>query len=185
MSLPAIPPLESERLQVREIVHDDLVALRAVFGDAATAQYLPSAAWQSADDGEAWWRRIQALVEAGGARQLVMASRTTGTAVGTVLLFRHEPGSRRIELGYALGRTHWGRGLAAEALQAVLGHAFGAMALHRVEAEVNPENRASVALLGRLGFTREGHLRDRWTAKGRTYGVDMFSLLAPEWRASA
>lgn len=185
MPLPALPPLDTARLQVREVEHADLPALMAVFGDAETTRHLPAPTWHSADDGDAWWRRVQGLVDAGGARQLVITAPASRQAIGTVLLFRHEPASRRIELGYALGRSHWGQGLAAEAVRAVLGHAFGALELHRVEAEVNPENRASVALLGRLGFTREGHLRDRWTAKGRTYGVDIFSLLAPEWHASS
>ncbi len=52
--------------------------------------------------------------------------------------------------------------------------------LRRLEAEVDPANVASGALLRSLGFTHEGRLRQRWTGKGRTYDVDAFGLLAGE-----
>ncbi len=55
------------------------------------------------------------------------------------------------------------------------------MHLRRVEAEVNPANTASVHLLQRLGFTREGLLRQRWVDKGQAYDVAAFGLLRDEY----
>ena len=57
---------------------------------------------------------------------------------------------------------------------------FDSGLLRRLEAEVDPANAASGALLRSLGFAHEGRLRQRWTAKGRTYDVDAFGLLAGE-----
>jgi len=79
-----------------------------------------------------------------------------------------------------LGRAHWGRGLMREALQAVCAALFDAGIVRRFEAEVDPANAASGALLGSLGFSREGRLRQRWAAKGRVYDVDAWGLLAGE-----
>ena len=70
-----------------------------------------------------------------------------------------------------------------EALTALLGHAFAHMGIRRVEAEVDTRNAASAGLLRRLGFTREGLLRQRWVSKGEAKDVEMFGLLRSEWKA--
>jgi [ribosomal protein S5]-alanine N-acetyltransferase len=129
---------------------------------------------------------MQTLQAPGAALQFVVALRATGTAIGTCLLFRHEASSQRAELGYVLGHAHWGQGFMAEALNALIGWAFsplpvGGLALRRLEAEVDPRNLASAALLGRLGFAAEGLLRQRWVNKGVPIDVTAFGLLSHEW----
>ena len=79
-------------------------------------------------------------------------------------------------LGYLLARPHWGRGYAAEALQALLGYGFGVLGLARINAEVAPGNAASMNLLARLGFRSQGTARGRWTVAGRACDVETFSL---------
>lgn len=181
MALPAPPPIETRRLVVRTVCAADVDALMSVNGDDDVTRFLPYATWQTPDDGHAWLARMQALMDAGTAQQFVIAERTAGTPIGTCLLFRHDEPSRRAELGYALARAYWGRGLMREALAALLGCAFGPMALRRLEAEVDPENAASNALLLRLGFRCEGQLRARWQAKGRIYDTRLYGLLAQEF----
>jgi RimJ/RimL family protein N-acetyltransferase len=72
-----------------------------------------------------------------------------------------------------------------EAAAAACAHAFGPLGQRRIEAEVDPDNRASCRLLEALGFRAEGRLRQRWTAKGRTYDTTMYGLLADGWVAPA
>jgi ribosomal-protein-alanine N-acetyltransferase len=177
--LPPFAPLQTARLTVRPVHAADLPDLMAVNGDADVCRFLPYAAWESPDDAQAWLGRMATLCDGGQAHQLVIVR--DGHAVGTVLLFRFEEPSARIELGYALGRAQWGQGIAREALAAVLDAAFGPLGLRRVEAQVQPDNHASNALLARLGFQREGLLRQRWVAKGRAYDVNAWGLLAAEW----
>jgi [ribosomal protein S5]-alanine N-acetyltransferase len=178
--LPPFAPLQTARLTVRPVDAADLDDLMAVNGDPEVARFLPYEAWRTADDAQAWRVRMAALCDGGQAHQLVIVR--DGRAVGTVLLFRFEEPSARIELGYALGRAQWGQGIAREALGAVLGVAFGPFGLRRVEAQVQPDNQASNALLARLGFVHEGVLRQRWVAKGRAYDVNAWGLLASEWQ---
>jgi ribosomal-protein-alanine N-acetyltransferase len=121
------------------------------------------------------------MTETGGALQLVIIEKASRSAVGTCQLFRHDAASARAELGYALARAWWGRGIMREALSTLVGHAFGAFELRRLEAEVDPENGASNALLVSLGFTCEGRLRQRWMAKGRRYDTNVYGLLREEW----
>jgi ribosomal-protein-alanine N-acetyltransferase len=68
-----------------------------------------------------------------------------------------------------------------EALDAVLTYGFGKMGLNRVQAMVHPDNARSIHLLGRLGFTCEGVLRDWRFYKGRFWDEACFSLLRHEW----
>lgn len=180
MPIPLPDRFDAQRLSVRPVEERDLPALLAVNGDAQTVQFLPYAQWQSTGDGEAWLQRMRALEAGGTARQYVIAERASDAAIGTLLLFRLEAASARAEIGYVIGRAHAGRGLMREALQAVCATLFEAGLVRRFEAEVNPDNLASGALLASLGFTREGRLRQRWTAKGLTYDVDAWGLLAGE-----
>jgi RimJ/RimL family protein N-acetyltransferase len=125
-------------------------------------------------------------IEATGlAFQFVVALKSAERAIGTCLLFRFEEGSARAELGYALGRAHWGQGFMQEALTALLGSAFGTMGLRRLEAEVDTTNRSSARLLQRLGFTKEGLLRQRWVTKGKAKDVEVYGLLRNEWLGRA
>ena len=181
MPLVAPAPIESERLLIRLASEDDLPALLDVNSDPEVTALLPYATWSSLGDAEAWYRRMQDLQSTGTALQFAIVAKAERRAIGTSLLFRFEAGSARAELGYVLGRPHWGRGLMREAMTALLGAAFGSMGLRRIEAEVDTRNAASAALLRRLGFTREGLLRQRWVAKGHAKDVEIFGLLRDEW----
>lgn len=153
-----------------------------VNGDDDVTRHLPYASWRSMDDAAAWLERMRGLEAAGAACQYVVVDKALDQAVGTALLFRWEQASARAELGYVLGRAHWGRGVMREALTALIDFAFDALQLNRLEAEVNPANMPSLVLLKRLGFQQEGLLRERWAAKGQTYDVIVHGLLRREWR---
>jgi RimJ/RimL family protein N-acetyltransferase len=144
-------------------------------------RFLPYATWQSLADGTAWLERMNALAQTGTGQQLVVVRNEDSRLVGTVLLFRFDEGSARMEIGYVLGRAFWRKGLMREALTAVCAHAFASMGVRRIEAEVDPDNLASNRLLVRLGFTREGTLRKRWVAKGAAYDTHIYGCLAEEW----
>ncbi|MFN2369802.1 MAG: GNAT family N-acetyltransferase, partial [Candidatus Krumholzibacteriia bacterium] len=89
----------------------------------------------------------------------------------------------RAELGYGLRADAWGQGYAAEAVGELLRFGFTELALHRVEADVDPRNEASVRLLERLGFTREGLLRERWIVEEEISDAAFYGLLRREWEA--
>lgn len=106
--------------------------------------------------------------------------------IGSVTLFHPDFTHRRVEIGYALGRAHWGQGYMQETLKAVLTYAFEELNFHRIEADVDPRNAASIRTLERLGFQREGYLRERWQVNGEIQDALFFGLLRPDWdRANA
>ena len=181
MGFPLITHIEADRVALRPVAATDLPALLAINGDPQVTQFLPYATWLSLDDGAAWLARMEALGATGTGQQLVVVRRADAAVIGTLLLFKHDAGSQRLELGYVLARAHWGQGLMREALQAVCGQLFGALGVRRIEAEVNPANVASCRLLTRVGFTLEGTLRQRWVGKGVAYDTHVFGCLSQEW----
>jgi len=80
-----------------------------------------------------------------------------------------------------MGRACWGKGYMNEALNALVSHAFEVMRLRRLEADVDPRNAASIRTLERLGFQREGYLRERWHVNGEVQDAIFYGLLRREW----
>lgn len=180
--LPALQ-LDTPRLTLRPVAAADLPDLLEVNGDPQVTRFLPYATWQSLQDGQAWFERMAALGASGTGRQLVVVRRVDAKVIGTLLLFKFDDGSKRVELGYVLGRSHWGQGLMREAVVAACSHAFAGLGIRRIEAEVNPDNLASCALLASVGFVLEGTLRKRWMAKGVAYDTRIYGCLAEDWPA--
>jgi [ribosomal protein S5]-alanine N-acetyltransferase len=135
-----------------------------------------------------------------GQRQLLAetaAAAAAGTRIGWWLFAPNEPAvaigqihfSQIVQrafcsamLGYAIDIAHEGRGLMREALQAALADAFGPrVQLHRVQANVRPENTRSLALLTRLGFEREGLARKYLFIDGAWRDHVMTARLNPDW----
>lgn len=173
--------LESTRLLVRLVTEADLPALLTVNSDDAVTRYLPYASWRGLEDARNWYTRMNGLQAAGSALQFAILERRSGAAIGSCLLFRYEESSARAELGYVLGRAHWGQGYMHEALRSLIDCAFGELSLRRLEAEVDPRNARSARVLTQLGFTAEGLLRERWLTRGEPCSVTAYGLLRREW----
>ena len=110
-----------------------------------------------------------------------IALATDDRLMGSVSIFHTDFTHRRAEIGYALGRAYWGKGYMQETLKAILNYAFTVLHLHRIEADVDPRNDASVRTLERLGFQREGYLRERWQVNGEIQDAFFYGLLRPDW----
>jgi RimJ/RimL family protein N-acetyltransferase len=63
----------------------------------------------------------------------------------------------------------------------VLSYAFEALNFHRIEADVDQRNAASIRTVERLGFQREGYLRERWQVNGEIQDALFYGLIRPDW----
>jgi ribosomal-protein-alanine N-acetyltransferase len=90
---------------------------------------------------------------------------------------------RSASLGYWIGAPHARQGYMTEALRLVLRHSFRKVRLHRLEANIRPENVASIALVRRVGFRLEGLSKRYLKIAGRWRDHERWALLAEEWRA--
>lgn len=88
----------------------------------------------------------------------------------------------RAEIGYALNNDiHKGKGIMSEALKAVIDYGFREMNLNRIEALIGPKNEASLRLVQKLNFTKEGHLRKHYFKNNNMEDSLVFSLLRDEY----
>lgn len=85
-------------------------------------------------------------------------------------------------LGYSLGVKYVGNGFMTEAVALVLRHAFKNLKLHRVEANVQPENLPSIAVLRRCGFTKEGFSRKYLKVAGKWRDHERFAIIREDWK---
>ena len=109
--------------------------------------------------------------------------RETGMLVGGVNLSGVRRGvAQAASLGSWMGEAFANRGLMGEALTALLPYAFERLALHRIEAACLPHNKASRALLARLGFQEEGYARGYLKIAGRWQDHVLHALLAGEFQ---
>ena len=181
--MPAIeaPALDTDRLTLRLVEQRDLPDLFAIHSVDEVNRFLPYKTWQEMGDAQAWYERAIGRHEEGSAMQYVVIEKDSGTVVGTNLLFHFDRDNGRCALGYALGQRWWRRGYMREAIATLLDHAFGPLALRRIEAEVDPRNTASNGLLLQMGFMCEGLLRQRYQTKGEIKDVRTYGLLRHEW----
>ena len=69
-----------------------------------------------------------------------------------------------------------------EALRALIGYGFEHLNLNRIEADIDPLNEASLKTVKRLGFVREGLLRERWIVNGEISDSVIYGLIRKDWQ---
>jgi RimJ/RimL family protein N-acetyltransferase len=190
---PAPPPpvpLRTERLELRYLRDADADELLRYYGRADTTRYLLDGPWDAAKARDEVGRRQGRLhiTAAGFAVCLVVVEPDTqgGRAVvGDITLWAVDDSLSLGEISWVFDPAAGGRGLATEAARAVLDLAFGHYGMHRVRVRMDARNAASARLCERLGFRREGLLRQDWLIKEEWTDTLVYGMLAPEWPGAA
>ena len=174
------PRLESEHFILRRILHRDADDLLAIFCDEEVTRYYDLYTMQTLEEVHELIDYMADSFDAERQIRWAISRKTDNKLIGTcgfVTIHR-----RRAEIGYDLVREYWGQGIMREALDVLLAYSFETLALNRIEALVMPGNERSAHLLKHLGFTNEGTLRDYDYFKDAHQDLQMFSLLAREFR---
>ena len=183
VSLPT-PTLHTARLRLRPFTDGDADDLFALHSDAHVLRYWDSPPWRDRARAERFLAACRQLADDGTGARLAVDRLSDGAFVGWCCLSRWNPDHRSAALGYCLDATAWGHGYATEAAQALLQWAFDTLDLHRVQAETDTRNVASARVLEKLGFVREGTLRENCVVDGEVSDSWVFGLLRTEWPPS-
>lgn len=176
-----LPTLVSSRIVLRALRDDDVPALFEIFSDADAMKYWSWPAFTDVSQARRLLDDIRAYAAAGTLFQWGIARREDDVVVGTTTLYQIDAAHRRAEIGFALARKAWGRGLAGEAVGRLIEYAFNDMDLHRIEADPDPGNTASIRLLEKQGFKYEGLMRERYFLGGQAMDAAIYGLLRREW----
>jgi len=180
------PRLETDRLILRELALDDADIIFPHFANKEVARYIDFKPAESIKD-------VTDIINWG----TNLFNKKTGTLWG---IFRKEGSSflgqvnyvvrpddnfigsvHRAEIGYELTPPHWGKGYISEAIFSVIEYIFSSTKLNRIEAKIHTENNRSISVLIRLGFRREGILREYVQWGDGFWDMVLFSMLKKDW----
>lgn len=180
-----IPELHTARLILRAFRLEDAAAVQRLAGDRAIADTTISVPHPyRLDQAQAWIARLATDWEEGRSVGFAITL-SPAVVVGAIGLRDLDAEHAQAEVGFWIGREHWGLGYATEAGQAVLRFAFETLGLNRVHAHHMVRNPASGRVLEKLGLRREGLLRQRVRKWGVYEDVILCAILRSDYEVFA
>lgn len=168
--------IETPRLRLRSAQATDVQEMHAVLSDPRATLWWSTPPHKTLDQTVAWLDGMMA----NGPDHPDFVIELDGRVIGKAGFYELP------EVGYILHPDCWGRGLASEAVSAVVGHVFSALGLEAVIADVDPANAASIRLLERLGFVKTGFAERTWNIGGEWKDSLYYGLSRLDWvRAQA
>ena len=179
-------PIRTQRLLIRVMTMDDVDDVHAYQSLPEVCRYLlyePRSRERVAEK-IAEWSTMGRLAEVGDDLELALElldGPSKGRVIGHSYFKLTSTEDLSGEIGWSLHPDFERQGYASEAARAMLGYAFGELGLHRVTAELDPRNTASVALCKRLGMREEALFREHMWFKGEWGDTGVFAVLASEF----
>ncbi len=181
MPLPT-PTLSTERLRLRPFNAADAERpLRIAHSNAHVLRYWDSPPWSDPARAEQFIAKCHQIEQEGTGARLAVDRISDARFIGWCRIGDWNPDFRTAVMGYCYEEPAWGRGYATEVAQAVLRWAFDTLDLNRVQAETDTRNVASARVLEKLGFIREGTLREDCIVNGEVSDSWVFGLLRRDW----
>lgn len=172
-----VETLATQRFRLRALQPSDCAALFPTLSDEAQCRYLTRPAFASEEELWGW------LADPEWNGRTWIAEDTSGdVAARLVAVPGHEAGVE--EIGYITCADRQREGVASECTKALIAHLFEVDDARKLTAEVDTRNTGSVALLEKLGFTREAHLREHDTTHTGLCDIYWYGMLKAEFSAS-
>ncbi len=173
------PIIETKRLRLREMEMNDTSLLLQLRSDERVMKYMAKEPIQTIDEARSM---IKDIHNAFGKRESIywaIALKDTDNLIGAGGYWRWVKQHFRAEIGFQLLPAYWRKGYMKEALGAMIQYGFDKMTLHRIEADSDPGNNASIKLLENLGFNREAHFKENIFFQGQYLDSMIYSLIDP------
>lgn len=180
------PQLETNRLLLRNITLADAPGVHRLRSDKNVMKYINRPLTHTLREAETWIGVVMdALAANEGITWCICLREAPEEHVGSIGLWRFDRQNHRAEIGYMLEPSLQGKGIMYEAIQKVLDYGFQQLKLHSIEAQIDPQNVASAALLKKAGFVQEAYFRENCYHQGFYTDTAVFSILTPVSQSGA
>lgn len=176
------PEIKTGDILLRKITSQDLDALCSIYQNPNLYRYIPGEAKKSRKTVSHLIDHFERDFKKGKELFLgICLPEAPETLLGVAEMFHYDPKVEMVTIGYRLDERCWGKGYAARAVRALCRYLQDEVGIRRIQADVMPENPASMRVLEKCGFVREGYIRQGSYCRGKGI-VDLvsFSLLPGE-----
>ncbi|RUL47433.1 MULTISPECIES: GNAT family N-acetyltransferase [Lysinibacillus] len=175
------PVLETKRLVLRQVTQEDAASVFSYLSDEDVMKYYglePFTSINNALNEISWYESIR---DNKTGMRWGITLKEQGIVVGSCGFHNKVAQHFRTEIGFELSKEQWGKGIASEAVEAIIRYGYEQMNFQRIEALIEPPNQASQKLVEKLGFVREGLLRNYEFTRGKFDDLYMYSLLKQDF----
>jgi len=172
-----LPVITANGIVLRPITDTDTAALFHHFSNDTVTRYMDIPSFSDISEASQIIHLFHENLAKGTGMRWAITIPGHPELVGTCGLHNLNKAHYKGEVGYDLHPDYWGKGIMTNAIHEVLLYAFDQLQLNRVEAFVDPANTSSSNLLRRVGFEKEGMLRDAFFEKGQFVDAELYSIL--------
>lgn len=171
------PVLETKNLSLRKILFGDQKEVFLLRSNKEAMKYFGKHPYKTLAEATGFvYSEVNAFQNHEGIRWAI-CMKNSSTLIGSAGFWRIDRKHLRGEIGYELLPEYWKRGIMYEALTEIINFGFNKMNLHSMEANTDPMNTASMRLLEKLGFIKEGLLKESFYFDGKFLDTVVFSLV--------
>lgn len=174
------PIIKTDKLLLRQVNKSDVNEVFFLRSDQRVLKFLDRVPAKSTDEALIFIEEINDLEKNNEAVTWAITLKEDTKLIGTISFWNIQKEHYRAEIGYVLHPDFYGKGIMQEAMTEVIKFGFQVMKLHSIEANTNPDNKASIKLLERNKFIREGYFRENYFFGGKFYDSVIYSLLATD-----
>jgi ribosomal-protein-alanine N-acetyltransferase len=171
------PQLKSERLIFREFKDEDTATFYDLRTHKDVLMYMDTSPLENLPASEKMIQENHIMFQSQQGISWAITDAKQHSFMGYFLIWNINHKHSRAEIGYALLPEYWGKGHMKETFKTMLPFAFKALKLHRLEANINPNNKSSERLLLEFGFIKEGHLKEHYLFNDKFLDSVIYGLL--------
>ncbi|GGA60072.1 GNAT family N-acetyltransferase [Ornithinibacillus halotolerans] len=171
------PVLETNRLILRKIEQDDAHDIFEYLSDKEVMKHYGTEPFQTVDEAYKTISKYEAVFAEKRGIRWGITLKEEDKVIGSCFFYDMNWDHYRTDLGYILNKDYWKRGIAQEAVKAIIQYGIENLNINRFQSVIDPPNVPSQKVVERLGFQREGLLRSYEYFSGKFDDLYMYSLL--------
>lgn len=180
----SVKNIKTNRLHIRRLEHTDVESIYEIFSNSEVTRYWGLPQMTDLSQANEFISETHIGFQNGNLLEWGIMETNTQRLIGVCAYSSFDKMNKQAEIGFALHEDMWGKGFMKELLSAFIPFGFNELSLHRIEADVDTRNQASISLLEQFGFKREGYLRERYHLNGEYQDAIIYALLAREFNES-